>query len=283
MLIPNKHSGYRLGGVRLYPGAKGSDAPAPDPRLVEAQIKSMGIQDDAIKSMLSNTDSLLPLQKEQMQFGLDAAKTAYGQSQDDRGFALQQRNKLTGLTDSIVADARGFDEEGRRSQLVGQANADVTSAFDSMRGGMARNLARNGVNPADGASVSMERQTGANEALAKVLGARKATDAAHLEGIQLKSNATNVLSGYPGMATGLTTTGATLGGQGLNVVNTAQGGMNSGFTSAGSMAGSMGSNAAKMWGAEAEYKTGQDRLGGSIIGTIGGIAGAASKVLPFIP
>ena len=88
MLIPNKHSGYKA-GIRLYPGGKGgSSAPPPDPALIAAQIKSMGIQDDAINAMLRNADEMLPMQKEQMQFGLDTSREAYKQSQADREWML---------------------------------------------------------------------------------------------------------------------------------------------------------------------------------------------------
>lgn len=58
-------------------GSKSSNVPAPDPRLVEAQIKSMGIQDDVIQKIMQQSDEVQPLQKEQLQFGLDSARTAY--------------------------------------------------------------------------------------------------------------------------------------------------------------------------------------------------------------
>lgn len=280
MLIPSKHAGYAA-GIRLYPGGKGSDAPAPDPRLVEAQIKSMGIQDDAIKQILSNAGDLMPLQKDQMQFGLDAARTAYGQSQQDREFALGQRGKLAGLTDSIVSEARGFNADDRRADLVGQVNADVTGAFNTARTSMARDMARSGVNPADGRYAGMSRQMASDEALAKVLGARKATDSARVEGMQLKSNAANILSGYPGMAAGLTGSGASYGGQGLNVVNAGLAGANSGYGSAAQIAGQMGTSATGMWNAQANYKTQQDRQDGSILGGLGALAGGAAKIIPF--
>ena len=61
-------------------GSKSSNAPAPDPRLVEAQIRSMGIQDDVIKRVMQQSEEIQPLQKEQLQFGLDTARTAYDQS-----------------------------------------------------------------------------------------------------------------------------------------------------------------------------------------------------------
>ena len=52
-------------------GTKGSDAPPPDPRLTEAQIRSMEVQDDVIQRIVRNSDSMLPLQREATQFALD--------------------------------------------------------------------------------------------------------------------------------------------------------------------------------------------------------------------
>ena len=63
---------------------KSSDAAAPDPRLAEAQIRSMGVQETALKQIMDTSSELMPIQKETMQFGLDAARTGYQQSQEDR-------------------------------------------------------------------------------------------------------------------------------------------------------------------------------------------------------
>lgn len=74
MLIPSKHSGY-LAGRRIYPGGGGSSAPAPDPALVAAQVKSMGIQDDLLtKSMALFESELLPIQRDALKGTLEAAK-----------------------------------------------------------------------------------------------------------------------------------------------------------------------------------------------------------------
>lgn len=70
----------RPDGRMTLEGGKGSSAPPPDPRLVEAQIKSMGIQDDAIQRIVANAERLQPMQEEQMQLGLDATKRAQTES-----------------------------------------------------------------------------------------------------------------------------------------------------------------------------------------------------------
>ena len=61
-------------------GGKGSDAPAPDPRLIEAQIRSLDKQGLALDKIMANSERLLPLQEEQMRSALDSNRTAFSQA-----------------------------------------------------------------------------------------------------------------------------------------------------------------------------------------------------------
>ncbi|MFM7254081.1 MAG: hypothetical protein ACKO3C_00190, partial [Betaproteobacteria bacterium] len=97
-------------------GSKSSSAPAPDPRLIEAQIRSLGLQDDAIAQILANNAAMLPLQKEQMQFALGAARQAVDDTQADRNWMLTRRGMLSSAQDRLVADAQGFNERLRTDQ-----------------------------------------------------------------------------------------------------------------------------------------------------------------------
>jgi hypothetical protein len=263
-LLPERAFAGRAGrfGQRLtYEGSKGgSSAPPPDPRLVEAQIRSMGIQDDAIQRILANSESMLPLQREQMQFGLESARAAYGQAQADRDYSLARRGVLSGLQDRLVTDAQSFNAEDRREQLAGQAAADVSQAFGVARGSQARDLARRGVNPNSGAFAAMSSRSMTDEALARAGAANASRTAARQEGFALTDRATNALAGYPSMSMQATGAGAGYGGMGLNLANSGLAGMNVGFGQAGQLGGQMGQNATSMYGAQAQYKLGQDQL-----------------------
>lgn len=260
MLIPNKHSGYQA-GIRLYPGGKGgSSAPPPDPALIAAQIRSMGIQDSAIQKMMDLQQEMMPLQKEQMDFGLKSAKTAYDQSQEDRTWMLDRRGSLSGLQDKLVSDAKSFNEGDRADQLAGQAGADVTSSFDNAAGIQSRNLSRTGVNPSSGKALAASNETSIARAVAGAGAQNKARDAARTEGYAMTDRATNALAGYPTLATGATGAGAGYGTAGTGIVNNGVGGMYSGLSGASTVAGQMGSNATTMFGAQANYKNQQDQL-----------------------
>ncbi len=279
MLIPNKHSGYAKDGVRLYPGkgGGGSSAPPPDPALTAAQIKSMGIQDDAIQRVVANSESMLPLQREQMQFGMDTARTAYDQSQEDRNWSLGRRGSLTGLQDTMVSDAKAFDLGGRTDQMLGEAQADVASAFNNARDQQSRGLSRMGVNPTSGRAAAMGNQVSIAQASAQASAASKTRQAAKMEGYALTDRAANALSGYPSMGMQATGAGAGYGTSGLTTANSGLAGMNSGFGAAGSAAGAMGANATGMYGAQASYKNQQDQIAASN-DTWNSILGAATGV-----
>ena len=279
MLIPNKYSGY-VAGIRLYPGGKGgsSSAPPPDPRLVEGQLKSMGIQDDAIKSIMANAADMAPLQKEQIQFGLDSAKTAYGQAQEDRSWSLGRRGALQGLQDTQIAEAKGFNTQDRANELAAQAGADVNQGFASAREQSGRAMARMGVNPNSGRSEVLNNQQSVAQAAALAGAATGARTGARLEGRALTDRASNSLAGYPAMGMAASGAGAGFGASGISIANTGLAGLNSGAGSAAQVAGQMGANATSMYGAQGNYKLGADRnendASNAWMGMAGTIAGA---------
>ncbi len=266
----------RPGGGMTLEGGKGSSAPAPDPRLVEAQIKSMGIQDSAIQKILAQSDEMAPLQKEQTQFALDTQRQAWEQSQSDREYALGRRAALTGLQDTMVEDARTFDTEAKREELAGQAAADVSNAYESSKRTQAAEMARMGINPADGKYGAASNALAAGEALATAQGKNSARTAARAEGRALTDRASNALAGYPAMGMQTTGQGAGFGSAAQMAANQGLAGLNSGYGQAGGMAGQMGSNATSMWGAQANYKNGQDQSGDTFGGVLGGLGGAAA-------
>lgn len=261
-------------------GSKSSSAPAPDPRLTAAQVKSMGIQDTAIQQIMRNTADLAPLQKQQLQFGLDSAKTAYDQSQADRSWMLTRRNALSGIQDTMVQDAEDFNLEERQGRMLDEANADVDSAFSNTRAQGARGLSRMGVTPGSGRALSLSSTMDIEQAKAKASAAAKVRNAARAEGFALTDRANNALAGYPAMSTAATGAGAAYGASGLGLANTGLAGMNSGLTAGSTAAGQLGQNATGMFGAQASYQNGSQsgsNFGDSASG-LGSLVGAGLKL-----
>lgn len=257
--LPERAFQPRPGGRMTLEGGKSSDAPPPDPRLIEAQIRSMGIQDDAIKSIMSNAATMLPLQQAQMQFGLDASRQAYSDSQADRQWMIGRRGLLTGLQDKMVEQANTFDEAQRADEIKAESYADVNSAFSSAREQGLRTMGRMGVNASDGRMAAMNNEASMAQAAALASAGHKANQAARAEGFAITDRATNALAGYPAMGMQATGQSAGFGAMGLNIANSGLAGMNSGFGAAGGMAGQMGQNATSMWNAQGNYQNAQDQ------------------------
>lgn len=277
--LPERAFRPRPGGGMTLEGSKGSSAPAPDPRLVEAQIKSMGIQDAAIQKILTQSEEMAPLQKEQTQFALDTQRQAWEQSQEDREYAVGQRAALTGLQGTMVEDARSFNTEAKREELAGQAAADVSQAFEGARKTQTAEMARMGINPADGKYGAASNVLAAGEALATAQGKNSARTAARAEGRTLTDRAQTVLAGYPAMGMQTTGQGAGFGTTAQMVANTGLAGLNSGYGQAAGVAGQMGSNATGMWGQQASRQANMqsNETAGGVLGGLGGFAAGLAK------
>lgn len=258
--------------------SKGGSAPAPDPRLTEAQIRSMDTQEQSIQEILAQQRELLPLQKEQLQFGLDSQRTAYEQSQSDRDWLLSRRSALTGVQDKMAAEAATFDTDAKREELAGVALTDLNQAFANARGQQARSNASYGITPGSGRAAAMGGQLTTAQALASagvMTGARRA---ARDEARYLTDRVQNTLAGYPAMGMGASGAGAGYGANGVGLANAALGGMTGGFAQGAGIAGQLGSNATGMFSVQQNARTQADNQKGSMWGSIlgaGATVGAA--------
>ncbi len=273
--------GARLGkaaaGMTLE-GGKGGNVPAPDPALIAAQIKSMGIQDEALQAIMDNTRTMQPLQAQQMQFGLETAKTAYDNAQADRAYSLERRDKLTTQQDQLVQDAAEFNSEAKQAELAAAAGADVNAAFSNTEAQQSRNLTRMGVTPGSGKFLLASNQVGTEKAKALAGATNNARTAARAEGRALTDRATNALAGYPAMGMQASGQGAQFGGLGLNYANQGAAGINSGFQTGASVAGANSQGYGAIWNQQnCAYQADQANSGdffGSLLGA-GAQLGAA--------
>jgi hypothetical protein len=261
-------------------GSKSSDAPPPDPRLTEAQIRSMEVQDDVIQRIVRNSESMLPLQREATQFALDQARQGAADTQADRSWMLTRRAMLSGVQDRLVSDANTFDARARRDELAQEAGADAQIAIANARASSGRDLARRGIMPGSGRAGDARLVLG--EAALTAGGMNNARRAARTEGYALTDRATNALAGYPAMSTNATgqTVNMALGAQGA--ANAGAAGMNAGFGMANAGAASMGANATGMWNAQANYKSQQDQIAAAndpFNTILGAVAGGVTKFM----
>lgn len=273
-------------------GKKSSNVPKPDPRLVEAQIRSMGYQDDAVQRVVSlmeeqqaANDELMPLQRDALQFSLDAGKTAFDQTQSDRSWLLGRREALTGLQDSMVAEAKAFNGPAEEARRASAAEAQVGQALANEREASTRSLATMGVMPDSGRAGAVLRKAGIEGARLGVAAANDARLQARNEGRALTDRASNSLAGYPSAAMAATGAGAGIGAGQVSTANQGAGGINAGYgamtgaaQAAGGIAGGLGSNATGMWNSQAQYKLAADQAAGADLGGIGSLLGGAARL-----
>jgi len=222
-------------------------ATAPDPRLVEAQIESLGTQKELGERSFKLAEEFQPLQKEQMQFGLDANKAAYGQTQADREYALGKRGQYDKAVGAILSESDKFDEATRRQELMQQAKADISTQFSSAQDQLGRGLAARGVAPGSGKSILMAQQGELAEAAAKSRAGLLVSEAAKKEGLQLRNSNVGMLSGAPAAAASLAPSGANFGVMGLDAVNSGVAGMQGSLGAAAGAASEYGGAAANQW------------------------------------
>lgn len=272
--------GGKGANMRLHGGKGGGSAPPPDPRLIAAQIESMGVQNSAIQQVMRNSNDLAPMQRQQLQDSITRGTALYGQSQEDRAYGLQRRGVLTGLQDQMTTDAQTYNSADRREQMAGEAQGDVSAAYSNAAGQLSRGLERSGVNVNSARYASLQNQNSLAMASASASAANKTRQAARLEGFQLNDRASNAFSGYPASTSSSVGTGLSTAGFGLSSANAGLAGMNSGYSTAGTMGGQMGANATGMFGAQANYKNGQDQIAAqndpmnSILGAAAGVGAA---------
>jgi hypothetical protein len=234
-------------------------APAPDPALMEAQVQSLQSQTDIGRRTLANAEQMMPVQREQMQFGLDAGKKAYEQTQDDRKYALEKRGQYDTALDAVLSESEKFDEANRRQELMQQAQADISSQFSAAQEQQQRGLDRAGVAPGSGKALMLGQQGELAEAAARSRAGLMVSEAAKKEGLQLRGQNVALLSGAPAAAASLSPTGASLGAMGLDVANTGLAGMNAGLGEADKAVAAYGKSAGDQWNsANALYTKAQD-------------------------
>lgn len=271
-LLPERAFAPRAGGGMTLEGGSPS-TPSPDPRLVEAQVVNLGVQDDMMRQMIANTNEMAPIQKEQTEFALETSRTAWEQSQADREYAIGQRDKLTSLQNSMVADAKNFNTEAKQEELAGQAAADVSNAYTSAQRTQTAEMARMGVNPADAKFGSAANALTATTALASAQAKNGARTQARAEGQALTDRAANALSGYPSM--GMQATAATqgYGVAGMNVANSGLAGLNSGYGQVAGVAGQAGNNATSAYNSQVNAWSAGQQAGAAADANTGALVG----------
>jgi len=113
---------------------------------------------------------------------------------------LAERNKTVfqPLEDRIVSDAAGYDTAGRRLEANNEAAAGVEQAFGSATDGLNRSLARSGVTPNSGRSMSLMQDMALKKATATAGATSTAVKNVEQQGYARKMDAVGLGKGIVG-------------------------------------------------------------------------------------
>lgn len=189
-----------------------------------------------------------PVMLEQMQQQIDVGKNTYDLAREQQDFQLGLARKyddrywrdVAPIEDQLYEEARTFDTDAERERMAGLARGDVEQAFAGVRTQQRREMGRMGMNPSDPRYFAMNRELGAQQALATANAMNKTRQAAKDLGWARKTDAAALGRGLAGfsssssqMAQGWGGQGMQGAGMGMQGAQAALGGMNSTASSAG--------------------------------------------------
>ena len=192
------------GSMTLEGGGKGGSAPAPDPRMAEASLRQVALNEAQFKNY----------QEVEQPWMRSVAAEALGISRAnaDRANALSdyqlanmkfndQRYKDVAIPfeDQLLKDVNRFDSQGYKDQQVASAKADVQSAFDNAQAQSQRGLQRRGVNPASGMALATQGANDIGKATAMATAANKTRMAADQIGLSSKMSMYGGMKGLAGL------------------------------------------------------------------------------------
>lgn len=172
----------------------GGDAPAPDPAIGQAALKTA----DLGQQWLDFTKDAFTV-SQQRQTEIDDLAKQVTQTQLANSQADRQRYEqvFQPLENKFVDEANNYASPERQDQAAATARANVQSAAEIERGSNARRMAAVGVNPASGRYAGIDRAVGLGTALASVGAQNQARQDVRDKATALQEDAINIGRGLP--------------------------------------------------------------------------------------
>jgi hypothetical protein len=207
-----------------------SSTPSPDPLIGQAALANTEIARQAMDYYKQKDAAAAPRQARMDDLTEKLANQQIDSSKfnDDAARKMLARYESVGMPaeDAMYKDASTYDTAAKREQAAGVAGTDVDMATAAAQDAQRRNLARAGVNPADGRSLSMGQDAATTGALAKAGAMNGARQKVADMGIMLRKDAASFAKGMPGNAAQTFGTAAMAGngatgaaGAGINSAN----------------------------------------------------------------
>lgn len=242
-------------GMTLEGGGKGS-APAPDPRMGEAALKQIDLN-EKVYNDYRNSD--MPWIKDIANRAIGVSERNASKASELTDYQLENmkfndnRYRTVGIPfeDRLLEDVNRFDSAGYKQGQINAAKADVQEAFDNAQAETARGLTRRGVNPGSGMALATRGMGDIGKATAMATAANKTRLAADQIGLSSKMQMYGGMKGLAGL--GATNAGLATGAMGM--------GNQSGAGMTGAAGSYLGANNAALSGYNGGMSAGISGLG----------------------
>jgi hypothetical protein len=271
--------------MTLEGGGKGGSAPDPNPgyiRSAEVGMANLELARESLDFYKQQYADMKPLYDKIVDNELRMGEANQRRADE---YAAYERETFRPLEKKLVQDAYDYNTEAKREQLARQSQADVSQAFENVRGQQGRQMAAVGLRPDSNRFAALNQNLLTQEALARAgaanrsrtesegLGYARLQDAASL-GRNLASNASTAY----GVAINANNAAGSNMQQSMGAMNQGYGtaaNFNNAATSAYGTAGNIYGQEynARMQGYQAQQQANSSLLGG--IGNIAGRVGAA--------
>lgn len=300
----------RFGRGMTFEGGGKNKAPPPDPRMGEAAVRMMELNEAQFADYQDNerpwlrglSDEVMGLGREssrlardQFGFSRNVANRQLGQadqqmamakSQVDRANAMgdyqldnmrwhdqRYRNVAVPFEDRLLQDVNRFDTQAYRDEQVNAAKADVGASFGRMGLQASRNAGRMGITRA----IRATNDVGMEQAKAEAAAAYKTEQAARQVGLSSKMQMYGGMRGLAGLGATSAQLATGAAGAGTSAIGVGMGGLNAGMGAMGignSALGAMNAGGSSMMGAAGGYLQGNNNaLAGYNSGMGAGISG----------
>lgn len=181
-----------------------SSAPDPDPLIGQSAMANAEIAKQALQYYKERDAANAPRQEAMDALTTKLAEQSLSSSKLNDSAARQQlaRYNAYGIPaeNAMYDEAATYDNQAALDKAAGEAGNDVAATAAKSQDAMRRQLARAGVNPADGRALAAEQDMAANTALAEAGAMNGARNQRRQMGTMLRKDAASFARGATGTA-----------------------------------------------------------------------------------
>lgn len=214
-----------------------SDSQKPDPLIGEAARDNVNLAREMTQYFRQKDKEQAPRQArmDDLTERLANQQISTSRFNDTQARAMWDRYQNTGIPieNAVNAEAMDYDSTANLDKAAGEAGNDVAVAMAQSQRAQERNLARMGVNPADGRALASGDEMATTSALAQAQAMNGARTQRSTMGAMLRKDAASMARGMPGTAAQTFGVAGAAGGQAAGAVGSA-------ISSASQIASTMG-------------------------------------------